>query len=459
MSHTATNKPKIALALSTALVSIALSGCAASTAPPAQASMAKAQVALEKGNASKAVAHAESAVLADPRNAQMRALLGAAYLEAGRFQAAATSFSDAIELGDNNPRTALSYALAQIALGNSHEAVAALDRAEADIDPADMGLAIALAGNPNRGVAVLSDALRAGQSTPKVRQNLAYAYALQGNWRAARIMVAEDVPADMVSDRIAEWAQTAAPEQFQSRVAGLLQVEPTYDGGQPAQLALANFPSHGQMVADAAAEVEAPVVGTSAGGELASIEPAVQPSPEPGPVPQREPAPAQSVAVAFAQNQSLAPSEPAVATRAHAAKGPVVQPLPANYKSAETSKPAAKSPLAPSSSQRRMAATADSGKGTHLVQLGSFSSRAHADRAWSIYQKRYPELSGRDVVITEAVVMGKTYFRVAAAGFGARSASAMCGTVKAGGKGCIAYAESRPLPGAVDRGIRVASSR
>ena len=106
MSHTANNKPKIALALSTALVSIALSGCA-NSAPPSHASLAKAQVALENGQVSKAVSHAESAVLAAPRDAQARALLGAAYLEAGRFQAAATSFSDALELGDTDPRTVL----------------------------------------------------------------------------------------------------------------------------------------------------------------------------------------------------------------------------------------------------------------------------------------------------------------------------------------------------------------
>lgn len=440
MSTIAINKPKIALAVTTALASVALSGCTTSAAPPSHASAAKAEAALEKGKFAKAVTHAESAVLADPRNAQNRALLGAAYLEAGRFQAAATSFSDAMQLGNSDPRTVLSYALAQVALGNGYEAIAALDEAETQIDPADLGLALALAGETDRGVAVLAQALRDGHSTPKVRQNLAYAYALQGNWRAARIMVAEDVPANMVSDRIAEWAAQAAPEQFQTRVASLLQVDPVYDNGQPAQLALSNFPSHGEMVASAAADIETPGEET----ELATAEPAEEPAPQPAPVP------AQSVAVAFAENNVNTAPEPA-------ASGPVVQPLPADYTSNASSKPAPKSRLAASSSQRRMAATSDSSDGTHLVQLGSFSSREGADRAWGIYQKRYPQLSGRDVVITEAKVRGKTYYRVAAAGFGARSAAAMCGTVKSSGNGCIAYAESRPLPGAVDRGIRIAS--
>jgi hypothetical protein len=94
--------------------------------------------------------------------------------------------------------------------------------------------------------------------------------------------------------------------------------------------------------------------------------------------------------------------------------------------------------------------------GTHLVQLGSFASEAGARRAWGIYTKKYPELSGHEMVITEAVVRGKHYWRVSAAGYGRSSSTAMCGRVRASGSGCFAYAEGRPLPGAVDRGVRLA---
>ena len=54
---------------------------------------------------------------ADPRNAGYRAVLGAAYLETGRFASAATAFGDALDLGDQDPRTVLSYALAKVATG------------------------------------------------------------------------------------------------------------------------------------------------------------------------------------------------------------------------------------------------------------------------------------------------------------------------------------------------------
>lgn len=442
MTRTAHNKPiigpKVALAVTTALASVALAGCATQAAPRADASINKAQVALAKGQTDKAIAHAEAAVLAEPRNAGYRAMLGAAYLEAGRFQSAATSFNDAIDLGDGDPRTVLSYALAQVALGDNRAALTMLDQWQEDIDPADLGLAVALAGLPDRGVHVLTNALRNGQNTPKVRQNLAYAYALQGNWRAARVMAAEDVPADQIDDRIGEWAQTARPEAFRQRVASLLQVSPVADPGQPAQLALANFPSQDMMVAEAAAQLP---VDQAAEGELAALD-APEPAPAPVAVAAAEPSRFDN-AFAVARAGSAEPVEARYVAR------PVVQEAP--RAASGSSKPAPR--IAASSSQRRMAATGD----THLVQLGSFSSREGAERAWTIYQKRYPQLSGHDRVITEAQVSGKTYYRVSAAGFGVSGAKGMCSTVKASGKGCFAYAAGRPLPGAVERNTRMAS--
>ena len=95
---TGNTAPRLALAVSTALVSLALAGCATSAAPRGDVSFASAQAALTKGQVDQAVAHAEAAVMAEPRNPGFRALLGAAYLENGRFQSAATSFGDALDL-------------------------------------------------------------------------------------------------------------------------------------------------------------------------------------------------------------------------------------------------------------------------------------------------------------------------------------------------------------------------
>ena len=71
--------------------------------------------------------------------------------------------------------------------------------------------------------------------------------------------------------------------------------------------------------------------------------------------------------------------------------------------------------------------------------------------------KRLGETGDYDMVITEARVRGKRYFRVSAGGFKNASARSMCSAVKAKGQGCITWAANAPLPGAVDRGVRMAS--
>ena len=88
--------------------------------------------------------------------------------------------------------------------------------------------------------------------------------------------------------------------------------------------------------------------------------------------------------------------------------------------------------------QRAMPVTAN---GTHMVQLGSFSSQQGARRAWGIYTARNASLSGYRMNITPAVVNGKNVWRVAAAGIsGAGAANGLCSSVKKRGGACFAYA-------------------
>lgn len=454
MTRTASKSRTIALAATTALASLALAGCATGSAPRADLSAGKAQQALEKGRGANAVTHAEAAVLADPRNAAYRAVLGAAYMEAGRFQSAATSFDDALELGDTSPRTALGLALAQIASGNDQGALATLEEWRADLDPADLGLALALAGHPERGVHVLGNALRNGQNTPKVRQNLAYAYALHGEWRAARLMAAEDVPADQLDERIGEWAHLTQNGNAQSRIAALLAVPMVSDSGQPVALALHNNPGTEGLALEAAREAApaAELAAVPASGELPALAAAPVPVPMVQPVAQPSP-PSGNFAAAFAAAPSMPPAPSSAAPAQIAADAvrfataPVVQNAPAArpVEPRRSAKPAGK------------ASAKVAHGGSHLVQLGSFSSESSARRAWDIYAKRYPQLSDHDMVITKAVVRGKTYFRVSAAGFGRDASRSMCAKVRNGGNGCISWAANSPLPGAVDRRVRMAA--
>ncbi len=447
--------PRLALAVTTALAGLALTGCMTAAAPQANVSFTNAQTALGKGQVDTAIAHAEAAVLAEPRNPGYRALLGASYLEAGRFQSAATSFGDALDLGDENPRTVLSFALAKIALGEGRAATAVLDEYARLIDPADLGLALALAGQPERGVHVLINAVRGSEeASPKLRQNLAYTYALAGNWRAARVMAAEDVPADQVDIRLTQWAAMSAPEMFQQRIASLLDVAPRSDGGQPQQLALANFPSQDVMVAEAAAQAPAPMLAEASAPVQVQVQPQVQ-------APMADTAPAATFAQAFAAPAPAIQTVEPSGSDLRFVSNPVVQQLPAQ---AERRPLAAPRMAAASSPQRRMAAAAasapvasDKGATSHLVQLGSYDSKVEATRGWAVLQSKFPQLKDHKLVVTEAVVNGRTFWRVAAEGFGPNSARSLCGTVKSAGRGCFAYAASSPPAGAVGRDVRMAS--
>lgn len=429
------NQIFVRLAVTTALATTALAGCTGNPAPTSAMSAAKAEVALKKGNGDKAVQHAEAAVLAAPRDAYTRTLLGNAYLEAGRTVSAAQSFQDAIALGDTSPRTVISLALAQTGMGDRYGAIATLEKWEASLDAADFGLAIALAGQPERGVHVMGNAIRNGDNTPKMRQNLAYAYALAGQWQAARLMAAEDVPADQVGQRMSEWGATARPEQFQQRVANLLGVDLVADPGQPTMLALSNSPTVEMLAAETTEDGPSADAGT--GFALASELPSVGAAP-----------------VAYDSGDAALADAGLDADAARFASSEVVQAAPVQTKPAPR---AAQSQPARAATAPRSSARLTLAKGDYNIQLGSYFSMSDAQAAWSRFQAKYPELAGSERQITKARVNGKIYYRVAAAGMAKTSARSMCSVVKGKGGGCIAYAASNPLPGALNENVRVAA--
>jgi Flp pilus assembly protein TadD len=460
MYRTANSHRVFGLAVTTAMAGALLSGCTTTAAPQGLAS-ARAAAPVSARAQSQAVSQAEAAALADPRNPATRVALGNAYLKVGRFGSAATSFNDAMALGDTSPRTALTLALALLGEGKQVEAATLLNRWQDKIAPADAGLALALSGQAERGIYLMSQAIRGGQNDSKIRQNLAYAYALGGHWREARLMAAQDVPADQLGARMEQWATSAQSDAWQTRVAGLLDVPAGIrDAGQPTQLALANNASLQQLAAEATAPVPLPAAAT----ELPALASAVSAEPAAPLPPVVTPAVSAPVAVA----EAAPPAAPALAPEA---------PAPATFAAAFVAPAAASSPLAavaphdaarfaeaqivrtPAVRERIASAprVAASGEATHLIQLGSFASEAGARRAWQIYNNKYPELAGHQLVISEAVVRGKHYWRVSAGGYGRTSSANMCGRVRGGGAGCFAYAEGRPLPGAIDRGIRLAS--
>ncbi|SFF98875.1 Sporulation related domain-containing protein [Novosphingobium sp. CF614] len=401
------------LAVCSAMAAALLAGCsghaplASSGKPAPSGDLADAQSAAQSETD---VVKAEGRVAKSPRSASARVDLAQAYLAAGRFESAATTFEDAASLGDESPRSGLGLALAYIGSGRNAEALTVLTRWRNQIPASDLGLAVALAGQPAQGVALLSDALRGGDDSAKIRQNLAYAYALDGRWAEARVVASQDVPADQLDARMGEWASRVRPDQYQSRIAGLLAAPVRTDPGQPAALALNGAE---QAVRMASADASAPIA------ELPPVEAG------------------QAIGEA-------APSRDVAELPAALATNSVDAPQPASAKF--VSQPM----VQPASATRSAIAESFAGKGSaQLVQLGSFRTLEGARRAWGIFVARNPALKDHAMRITEANVHGRRYFRVAAEGFDRGSAKALCSTVKQRGGACFAYAEGHALPGAL----------
>ncbi|PKB19440.1 sporulation related protein [Novosphingobium kunmingense] len=399
--------------------------------------LAEASKLLAKGKTEKAIELAETAVAANPREPSYRALLGQAYFKAGRFDSAITTFNDAMKLGDNSARTALALALADVAAGRNRDAIAILDDWRDAIPGSDLGLAMALAGEPGRGVAILADELRAGDATAKLRQNLAYAYALDGRWREARLMAAQDIPADQLDKRLSAWAANAQPEAAKARVAALIRAPLRDDPGQPRMLALGDSPAGEQLAAETAATQtlattsELPAVAAAPAAAPASTATLAQYTPVSTPDETAMVAPAETPAAQAPTFASAFAAQPVAAQAA---------PRTARPARVATVKTLHKQGLRP-----RGGVVARGG--SHAVQLGSFSSQQGARRAWGIFAAKNPELRKYRMQITQATVHGKQYWRVAAAGFDKGSASGLCSTVKTRGGACFAYATNRFAPG------------
>ncbi len=461
-SHRISRKAKI-LGLPLGLAGVAaaalLAGGSLSSTAVAKSSpdetMAEASKFLAKGKFDKAIELAESAVAGNPQEPSYRAILGQAYFKAGRFDSAAATFNDAMKLGDNSALTALGLALSNVAIGRNSEAVAILDDWREAIPGTDLGLALALAGEPARGVAVLADQLRAGDNSAKVRQNLAYAYALDGRWREARLMAAQDIPANQLDRRLSEWAANAQPEAAKARVASLIRAPLRDDPGQPRALALGDSAAREQLAVEAAA-----VTTVAATSELPATAPIAVPAVAAAtPVPAENPyalanyAPVSSPEAATPV-QAIA-AEPAVTQATFAqtfSAEPVTQPVaaPATMNAPARATRAGRVAISTKAPQRSAAFVRPAKSaitGSHAVQLGSFSSQQGARRAWGIFAAKNPELRKYRMQITQATVRGKQFWRVAAAGFDRGGASGLCSTVKTRGGVCFAYANNRFAPG------------
>jgi Flp pilus assembly protein TadD len=405
------NRPsRFASAISTLAIAAVLSGCAAgqqgrqSFASKAGASNVglalRAQSSLESGQYAAAVELAEQAVQNTPDDSELRALLGNCYFAAGRFASAEQAYRDSLTLNAGQPKLVLKLALVEIGQGRDSDALAALDAARDVLDPADYGLAIALAGRAADAVEILSQVARAPGADARTRQNLALAYGLSGDWTMAKTVAAQDLAPDQVDSRIQQWMAVATPSRPSDQVAMLTGVHPAADPGQPRALALN---------ASAAGERLAQLLPKSAPSPVRP-EPS-QPAAIPAVPPPALPDPAPAVAEATQAQPPVTAPAPAVAEAARSLLAPPLaeEPQPTNASLVNAVAPA---PVAPAPTRfdtpvepakyvaitdrvRRAAdeARRANGHSNSVVQLGAYGSPERVGLAWTILTKRYPALA------------------------------------------------------------------
>ena len=415
-------------AASLAVLASMIAGCAAPQAHVGAAShvsgksdgevgyATRALMALNSNNVPVAIDFAEKAVEKTPKSAELRALLGNCYFAAGRFKSAEAAFRDSLTLQPVQPQVVLKYALVQIAQGKNREAVALLNEARPILETSDYGLALALAGRPADAVAVLDPAARERGADATVRQNLALAHALAGEWEQARIIAAQDVPANLLDQRIDQWMQLATPKHASDQVAALVGVTPAAaDAGQPVQLALNPTATR---LADAAPvpQQETPVVEAAAVAPAPIAVAAVAPAPPPARVSMATVA-ATAVAEAKAVLASILPH------------GVVAAPKPAQ-------KP-----------QRAAQSAARRGNSPAVVQLGSYGSPERVLTAWNGAAHKFGALKAYAPMSAKFASQKGTFYRLSVRGFDSvGEASALCKSLRRQGGACFVRNSAGDVP-------------
>lgn len=393
---------------------------AASAENPKQAASqaGKARRAIAKRDAVKAVRYAEGAVSFAPMSAEYRALLGQAYLLAGRFTSAKQALTDALTLDAADPRIALNLALSEIAIGDWSGARGTLE-AHPEIAPSDRGLAFALAGDPMKAIDILGPAAREPDASAKTRQNLALSLALAGRWQEAKTIAAIDLAPDQVDQRIMQWAAFARPSNAYDQVASLLGVTAIEDAGQPTRLALAMPDPQVQVAAAEPASEPVNALDAYMPGVPASADTIVAENDVRVPSLDAEPEPEPTQVAGTGPQIVFGPREE------------IVQPIPT---------PTRRPTPAPVAVAARDSTVAMPAKGSFYVQLGAYSSPGVARDAWRRVSVRVPAVGRHTPQSARVTTKAGSFFRLSVGGFARNDADALCGTVKAKGGACFVRA-------------------
>nr|WP_294170571.1 SPOR domain-containing protein [uncultured Sphingomonas sp.] len=392
----------------------------------------RAHVALASGDYGSAVTWAEQAVGNNPKDATLRGLLGNAYLGAGRFASAAATYQDALTLAPGQSAVALKLVLAEIAQGKDGSAIQLLDQLRGAVDPADVGLALALAGQPGNAVALLDEAARQPGADGRTRQNLALAHALAGDWEMARAVAGQDLPADQIDARLQGWMALAKPQSPAVQVASLLGVTPAAtDPGQPVRLALAETQVRLASVAPVPSAPVPPIELPAEQPALAATETTVMNDPGFA----AAPVPVEPVAVAAA---SVTIPLPAPVPAPAPAEAPMQLANVGGELDSIRREPVRPSGALPKVAQLRRSAAARFARSGVVVQLGAYGSRGRVQAAWSMVVRRHGSLSRYTPASARFQSAGGTVYRLSLKGFASDGeARSLCQQLKRSGSACF----------------------
>jgi hypothetical protein len=316
-------------------------------------------------------------------------------------------------------RAQIGVALASLGAGDTARARAALADLGAGAPAADQGLALALAGETDKAVALLEAEARSPMVTARVRQNLALAYALAGNWPRARAVAAQDLSGVALDQRLAQWASLAGESRSELRVASILSVVPDYqDSGRPAALALAQPPS-------APAAVQAPqAVFVEAG-------------------------PAPVLAPAALDIAPLATADVALDVRRAPVSDVAPFPVPVAAKvPAAANAPALALGHTMAAQLRRVSAEDSHAVASGwVIQLGAYSSEQRVGLGWANATGRFGKLASYTPTRSTIRVGGRTLHRLGVTGLGSRAdANALCISYRGQGGDCFVRGTSGDSP-------------
>ena len=384
----------------------------------------RALAALNSNNPALAVQLAEEAAAKSPEDESVRNLLANAYFAAGRFASAESAYKDALTINANQPQAVLKLALVQIAQGKDADALSLLNSARSILDPSDLGLALALAGRPQLAIAVLEPAARQVGADPIVRQNLALAYALAGNWDEARLVASQDVPGNLLDARIQQWMQLAKPKHACDQVAALIGVTPApTDAGEPVQIALNKSETRQAEAAPAAA---APKTAKSAPAVVSAAAPPAKPAVVSIATPAAPP-PA-IVAVAPAPPPPRSTLAAMAASAMSEAKAVLASVLPHHD--------------APAPKPHRVAAVVrpatHHGNAQVVVQLGAYNSADRVLAGWNRQARKYAALKAYLPMSARFASPKGVFYRLSVRGFDSvGEANSLCSALRHQGGTCF----------------------